>query len=80
MIPSKNKKNLEEIFEELRKFSLSYLEKYAPSKQQLRTYLLKKYFKTPRSFTTKSELLNLIDLIISDLEKSENHFNIFKQN
>jgi len=71
MIPSKNKKNLEEIFEELRKFSLSYLEKYAPSKQQLRTYLLKKYFKTPRSFTTKNELLTLIDLIISDLEKSK---------
>jgi len=44
MIPIKNKKKaLEVTVEEMRKFSLSYLEKYAPSKQQLKTYLLKKY-------------------------------------
>ena len=44
MIHIKNKKKpLEVTIEEMRKFSLSYLEKYAPSKQQLKTYLLKKY-------------------------------------
>ncbi len=44
MIHIKNKKKpLEVTVEEMRKFSLSYLEKYAPSKQQLKTYLLKKY-------------------------------------
>lgn len=29
----------------MRNFSLSYIEKYSPSKQQLKTYLLKKYLK-----------------------------------
>ena len=70
MIPRKNKKNLEASIEEIRKFSFSYLEKYAASKQQLKTYLLKKYFKSPGSFTTKSELLNLIDFVILELEKN----------
>ena len=37
MIHIKNKKKpLEVTVEEMRKFSLSYLEKYAPSKQQLK--------------------------------------------
>ena len=69
MIPSKSKKNLESTIEEIRKFSFSYLEKYAPSRQQLRTYLLKKFFKSSSSFIAKGELLTLIDLVISDLEK-----------
>jgi regulatory protein len=46
MIPNKSKKNLKATIDEIRKFSFSYLEKYAPSKQQLRTYLLKKFFKS----------------------------------
>ena len=71
MIPRKNKKNLEASIEEIRKFSFSYLEKYSPSKQQLRTYLLKKYFKSPASFSNKNELLNLIDFVILDLEKEK---------
>ena len=46
MIPLKNKKkNLEFTVSEIRDFSLKYIEKYAPSKQQLKTYLLKKYLK-----------------------------------
>ena len=46
MIPIKNrKKSLEITVEEMRNFSLSYIEKYSPSKQQLKTYLLKKYLK-----------------------------------
>ena len=69
MIPSKSKKNLESTIEEIRKFSFSYIEKYAPSRQQLRIYLLKKFFKSSSSFIAKSELLTLIDLVISDLEK-----------
>ena len=69
MIPSKSKKNLEATIEEMRKFSFSYLKKYAPSRQQLRTYLLKKFFKSPNSYVAKSQLLTLIDLVISDLEK-----------
>ena len=69
MIPSKSKKNLEATIEEIRKFSFTYLEKYAPSRQQLRTYLLKKFFNSSISYVAKSELLPLIDLVISDLEK-----------
>ena len=71
MIPRKSKKNLEATIEEIRKFSFSYLEKYSSSRQQLRTYLLKKFFKSSNSYVTKSELLTLIDLVISNLEKNK---------
>ena len=71
MIPSKSKKNLESTIEEIRKFSFSYLEKYAPSRQQLRTYLLKKFFKFSNSYVARSELLTLIDLVISNLEENK---------
>ena len=44
MIPIKNKKKtLEVTVTEMTNFALNYVEKFAPSKQQLRTYLLKKY-------------------------------------
>ena len=43
MNPIKNKKDLETIIDEIRKFAYDYLEKYSPSKQQLKTYLFKKY-------------------------------------
>ena len=69
MIPSESKKNLETTIEEIRKFSFSYLEKYAPSRQQLRIYLLKKFFRSSNFYVAKNELLTLIDLVISDLEK-----------
>ena len=71
MIPRKSKKNLEATVEEIRRFSFSYLEKYAPSRQQLRTYLMKKFFNSPTSYVPKNELLNLIDFVISDLEKKK---------
>ena len=46
MIPIKNKKKtLEVTVEEMKNYSYSYVEKYAPSKQQLKTYLLKKYLR-----------------------------------
>ncbi len=44
MIPIKNKKKtLEVTVDEMRNVAFKYIEKYAPSKQQLKTYLLKKY-------------------------------------
>ena len=47
MIPIKNKKKTLEItIDEMRNFSFSYIEKYAPSRQQLKIYLLKKYLKS----------------------------------
>ena len=50
MIPIKNKKkSLEVTVEEMRNLSFAYIEKYSPSKQQLKTYLLKKYLKFNKS-------------------------------
>ena len=71
MIPIKNKKNLEATIEEMRNFSYSYIEKYAPSKQQLRTYLLKKYLKASTVNVKKQDIKNLIDVVLIDLEKSK---------
>ena len=46
MIPIRNKrKTLQVTVDEMRNFAFVYVEKYAPSKQQLKTYLLKKYLK-----------------------------------
>ena len=72
MIPIKNKKkSLEMTVEEMRNFSFAYIEKYAPSKQQLRTYLLKKYLKTKIPNINKKNLMDLIDVVLEDLEKTK---------
>ncbi len=72
MIPIKNKKkNLELTVEEMRNFAFNYIEKFAPSKQQLKTYLLKKYLKSKISSTKKSNISDIIDIVIEDLEKSK---------
>ena len=67
MNPIKNKKDLETTIEEIRKFSYSYLEKYSPSKQQLRTYLFKKLVKKNQKVSSKREIFNLIDSVIASL-------------
>ena len=62
MIPIKNKKKtLETTIEEMRNFSFAYVEKYAPSKQQLKTYLLKKYLKSSSPSVKKKDITDLID-------------------
>lgn len=72
MIPIKNrKKNLEATVEEMRNFGFVYIEKYAPSKQQLRTYLLKKYLKTNIPNVSKKNITDLIDVVLEDLEKNK---------
>ena len=72
MIPIKNKKkNLEATVEEMRNFSFAYIEKYAPSKQQLKTYLLKKYLKVKISSVNKSSISDLINVVLEDLEKTK---------
>ena len=67
MNPIKNKKDLETTIDEVRNFAYAYLKKYSPSKQQLRTYLFKKFLKKNQKKTNKKELFNLIDVIISTL-------------
>ena len=72
MIPIRNKKkSLQGTVEEMRNFAFAYVEKYAPSKQQLKTYLLKKYLKTSVPNVKKQDVTNLIDIVLADLEKSK---------
>ena len=72
MIPIKNKKKtLEATVDEMRQFSFSYIEKYAPSKQQLKTYLLKKYLRTSIPNINKKNISDLIDVVIQDLEQTK---------
>ena len=72
MIPIRNKKKtLKVTVEEMRNFAFAYVEKYAPSKQQLKTYLLKKYLKTSVPNVKKQDVSDLIDIVLSDLEKNK---------
>ena len=72
MIPIKNKKkSLEVTVDEMRNFSFNYIEKYAPSKQQLKTYLLKKYLKAKILNINKKNITDLIDVVLKDLENSK---------
>ena len=43
MNPTANKSDFEDLTTNLRDLAYSYLEKYSPSKQQLKVHLLKKY-------------------------------------
>ena len=72
MIPIRNRrKTLKGTVEEMRNFAFAYVEKYAPSKQQLKTYLLKKYLKIRVPDVKKQDINNLIDIVLSDLEKNK---------
>ena len=72
MIPIRNrKKTLQVTVEEMRNFAYSYIEKYAPSRQQLKTYLLKKYLKTSVTNVKNQDVVSLIDVVLSDLEKNK---------
>ena len=65
--PIKNKKDLETTIDDLRNFAYTYLEKYSSSKQQLKTYLFKKFIKKNKNLFNKKELFNLIDAVVSSL-------------
>ena len=72
MIPIRNKKKtLQVTVEEMRNFAFIYVEKYAPSKQQLKTYLLKKYLKTSIPNVKKQDVTSLIDVVLEDLENNK---------
>ena len=72
MIPNKNKKkSLEVTVDEMRTFSYAYIEKYSPSKQQLKTYLLKKYMKLKTPNVNKNNIKDLIDAVLEDLENTK---------
>ena len=71
MNPTSNKKDFEELTTNLRDLAYAYLEKYSPSKQQLKVYLMKKVlikFKTTKS---KKEISELIDNVLVSLEQNK---------
>ena len=77
MIPIKNKrKNLEMTIEEMQSFASAYIDKYAPSKQQVKTYLLKKYLKSSISSVKKKDITDLINVVTENLEKAKFILNI----
>ena len=55
----------------MRNFAFAYIEKYSPSKQQLRTYLLKKYLRVKIPSVNKSNISDLINVVLEDLEKTK---------
>ena len=55
----------------MRNFSFAYIEKYAPSKQQVKTYLLKKYLKNKIKDINKKNINDLIEIVLEDLEKNK---------
>ena len=67
MNPIRNKKDLDSTINQIRNFAYSYLDKYSPSKQQLRTYLFKKLIKINQKIASKREVFNLIDSVITSL-------------
>ena len=67
MNPIRNKKDLEATIDDIRNFAYLYLEKYSPSKQQLKTYLFKKLIKKGQKSSSKKEIFSLIDSVISSL-------------
>ena len=71
MNPTVNKSDFEDLTTNLRDLAYSYLEKYSPSKQQLKVYLLKKYLTKIKGSKSKKEVTSIIDEIISNLEKNK---------
>ena len=71
MNPTSNKKDFEDLTTNLKDLAYGYLEKYNPSKQQLKTYLLKKYLKSSVTNIKRQDITNLIDIVLSDLEKNK---------
>ncbi len=70
MNPTLNKSDFEDLTTNLKDLAYSYLEKYSPSKQQLKVYLLKKYLTKIKGSKSKKEVTSIIDEIILNLEKN----------
>jgi regulatory protein len=71
MNPTSNKSDFEELTTNLKDLAYSYLEKYSPSKQQLKVYLLKKYLTKIKGSKSKKEVTSIIDKIILNLESNK---------
>ncbi len=71
MNPTANKSDFEDLTTNLRDLAYSYLEKYSPSKQQLKVYLLKKYLTKIKGTKSKKEVTTIINEIVINLEKNK---------
>ena len=71
MNPTSNKSDFEDLTTNLKDLAYTYLEKYNPSKQQLKVYLLKKYLTKIKGNKSKREVTAIIDEIVSNLEKNK---------
>jgi len=71
MNPISNKSEFEDLTLNLKDLAYSYLEKYNPSKQQLKVYLLKKYLTKIKGSKSKKEVSMVIDEIVKNLEKNK---------
>ena len=60
--------NLETV-EEIKELALNYLDKYQPSKKSLQVYLFRKAMDAQSNSVEKSEILNKIETVITDLEE-----------
>ena len=70
MNPTLNKSDFKDLTTNLKDLAYSYLEKYNPSKQQLKVHLLKKYLTKIKGTKSKKEVSLIIDEIIMNLEKN----------
>ena len=70
MNPTANKSDFEDLTTNLKDLAYGYLEKYSPSKQQLKVFLLKKYLTKIKGTKSKKEVTAIIDEIILNLEKN----------
>mgnify|MGYP001357840519 FL=1 len=70
MNPTSNKSDFEDLTTNLKDLAYTYLEKYSPSKQQLKVYLLKKYLTKIKGSKSKKEVTSIIDEIVLNLEKN----------
>ena len=71
MNPTLNKKDFDDLTTNLKDLAYGYLEKYSPSKQQLKVYIIKKYLTKIKGIQTKREVSSLIDEILLNLEKNK---------
>ena len=65
-----NKKDFEDLTTNLKDLAYGYLEKYSPSKQQIKVFLLKKYLTKIKGTQSKKDVSNIIDQIVLNLEKN----------
>jgi len=71
MNPTSNKKDFQDLATNLKDLAYSYLEKYNPSKQQLKIFLLKKFLTKFNTSKSKKDVSSLINEILINLEKNK---------